>query len=280
MKTENLSIKEAEELSYYDFMSYLGASFFQIGGPKSTLRLARQCHIDRDSEVLEVGCGTGYNACLIAKEFGCSVVGVDIAELSVEKAVERAEKENLSNAVTFRVGNAYELPFEDGSFDVVITEFVSQFLDMDKALKEFTRVLKPGGYVGINEMYKDSDIPAKQAKEIQKAEDSITEITELPFKLNTPEKWRELFLDAKLVDIEINKSQEFLGLKDLPYIIGESGGLIGISKVMWRMVKFYFLSKISRKRFTVLQKIKSVFLRKKATAKHVGYVLVTGRKLR
>ncbi len=36
-------------------MSYLGASFYQIGGPKSTLKLARQCRIDESGKVLEVG---------------------------------------------------------------------------------------------------------------------------------------------------------------------------------------------------------------------------------
>jgi ubiquinone/menaquinone biosynthesis C-methylase UbiE len=123
-------------------MSYLGASFYQVGGPKSTLKLAEQCHIDKNSEVLEVGCGTGYNAILIAKKFGCTVIGVDIAEVSVQKALERAEEEDITDKVTFRIGDAYELPFEDGSFDVVITEFVSQFLDMTLALKEFTRVLR------------------------------------------------------------------------------------------------------------------------------------------
>ncbi len=278
MTEKGLSLKEVEELSYYDFMSYLGASFFQIGGPKSTERLAEQCHINKGSAVLEVGCGTGYNACLIAKKFGCKVMGVDIAELSIEKAKERAKKEGLADKVDFQVADAYSLPFESGTFSVVITEFVSQFLDMKRALKEFIRVLKRGGYVGINEMYKDSKIPAEPAGEIQSTENITEELTELPFKLHTPEEWKSLFEEARLIDIEINRSHETLGLRDMPYIIHESGGLVKLVKIMGRIVKYAILSKKIRDRFRGLQKVKSVFLRKRSTRKYVGYILGSGKK--
>ncbi|MHA2219546.1 MAG: methyltransferase domain-containing protein [Candidatus Hodarchaeales archaeon] len=278
MKEKSLSLKEVEELSYYDFMSYLGASFFQIGGPSSTLRLAKQCHIGNDSRVLEVGCGTGYNAALITKKFGCIVVGVDIAQLSIKKARERAKHEGLTDRLDFQIGNAYNLSFDDESFDVVITEFVSQFLDMKKALNEFMRVLKPGGHVGINEMYKESDIPNQPAMQIHEAEELIAKLTELPFKLNTPEHWRNLFEEAGLVEVELNKSREFLGLRDSHHIIREMGGFREILKVMWRMLKYWILSKKSRSRFRGLQKVKSVFLRKKSTSPHVGYILGSGKK--
>jgi ubiquinone/menaquinone biosynthesis C-methylase UbiE len=278
MVKKTLSIKEVEELSYYDFMSYLGASFFQIGGPSSTLRLAEQCHILVDSRVLEVGCGTGYNAVLIAKKFGCTVVGVDIAELSIEKARERAIKEGLTDRIKFQVGDAYDLSFDDKSFDVVITEFVSQFLNTKKVFKEFMRVLKLGGYVGINEMYKDRGIPNQPAKQIQEAEELIASLTNLPFQLNTPEYWRNLFEESGLVKVEINKSREFLGLRDSPQIIREMGGYRELLKVMWRMLKYWVRSKKSRSRFMGLQKVKSVFLRKKSTSRHVGYILGSGMK--
>jgi ubiquinone/menaquinone biosynthesis C-methylase UbiE len=278
MTEKSLSLQEVEELSYYDFMSYLGASFFQIGGPKSTLQLTRQCKVDKNSMVLDVGCGTGYNAVLIAKGFGCTVIGVDIAEVSIQKALKRAHDEGITDKVTFRIGDAYELPFEDGSFDVILTEFVSQFLDMKRALNEFKRVLRSGGRVGINEMYKDSQIPITQGKEIQEAEDTIAELTELPFKLHSPEHWEQLFEEAGLVDIEINKSQEVLGLKDTPFIIREMGGPWRLFNLLWKMTKYTLLSKKLRKRFMGLQKVKAVFLRKKLTKKHVGYILGSGKK--
>jgi ubiquinone/menaquinone biosynthesis C-methylase UbiE len=275
---KRLSRAQVEALGYYDFMSYIGASFYQVGGPRSTIRLAVQCGITSDTRVLEVGCGTGYNAVLISKEFGCKVVGVDIAEVSVIKARERAVKEGLSDQVEFQIGDAYSLPFEPGSFDVVITEFVSQFLDMQRSLVEFARVLRPGGIAGINEMCKDSEIPEKPAAEILDAEQVIAEITELPFRLNTPEHWTTLFSDAGLTDIEMNKSQDYLGLRDSPHIIREMGGPIAVFKVLFRTSKYWVLSRVARRRFSALQKIKSVFLRKRSTSKYVGYIIGTGRK--
>ncbi len=152
MTENNLSMEKIEKLSYYDFMSYLDVPFFHIGGLKSTMELAELCQIGKDSKVLMVGCRTGFTACYLAKKFGCTVMGVDIAEVSINKAKERAEKENLGDKVEFCIGDAYDLQFKSNTFDVVMTEFVSQFLDKDIAFREFVRVLKPGGYVGINEL--------------------------------------------------------------------------------------------------------------------------------
>lgn len=166
MAENRLSIEEIENLSYYDFMGYLGVPFFQIGGLKSTEKLGELCQIDEDKRVLVVGCGTGFNTCYLARKFGCRLMGVDIAEEAIKKAKERAEKEKLEKMVEFRVGDAYALPFEAGAFDAVITQFVSQFLDMEK---EFTRVLKKGGFVGVNEMFKDEEMPPKVAEEILEA---------------------------------------------------------------------------------------------------------------
>jgi ubiquinone/menaquinone biosynthesis C-methylase UbiE len=97
-----LSIKEAEALSYYDFMSYLGVPYFHIGGIKSTEKLAELCKIDQTRKVLIVGCGTGFSACHLARKIRCAVVGIDIAELSVEKAKERAKIQGISERLTTR----------------------------------------------------------------------------------------------------------------------------------------------------------------------------------
>jgi ubiquinone/menaquinone biosynthesis C-methylase UbiE len=84
MFKEDFSLEDVENLSYYDFMSHLGASFFQLGGPKSIERLAELCYIDKNKKVLEVWCGTRFIFCHIAKKFGCSITGIDIAKVSIE----------------------------------------------------------------------------------------------------------------------------------------------------------------------------------------------------
>lgn len=278
MRTKKLSLKEVEGLSYYDFMSYMGASFFQLGGPRSMDGLAELCGVGPNKKVLVVGCGSGFIACRIAKGLGASVTGVDISGISIEKAKERAKKEGLMDMAEFKVGDAYELPFEDGTFDAVITGFVSMFLDMDRALKEFSRVAKPGGFIGINEMYKEGQIPEKEEREISDVEAMLRYLTKLPFRLNTPEEWKAHFERAGLKNIQVQKHQDYMGLKDAPLIIKEMGGQGELLKTLWRMIKYYFSSKKIRERVNGLSRVKKVFLQKKSTARHVGYILGAGEK--
>jgi len=277
-----LSVKEAEALGYYDFMSYLGVPYYHTGGLTSTKKLAELCRIDRTKKVLMVGCGTGFSACYLAKKTGCEVVGIDIAELSIEKAKERARRQGISERAEFRVGDAYALPFEAGTFDAVITEFVSQFLDRDRAFKEFARVLKPGSYVGINEMYKEERIPPKAAEEIAHAEKVFVEITGLPFSLPTPEEWKRELEEEELKEVNVRKFRPSPGLGEVKALIEGMGGSWKFvrysAELILKMGKYALFSRKIRHRFKRLGEGKKILLRKKSTSKYLGYVLATGIK--
>ena len=277
-----LSVKQAEALSYYDFMSYLGVPYYHVGGLTSTKKLAELCRIDSTKKVLMVGCGSGFSACYLAREIGCEVVGIDIAKLSIEEAKERAKRQGVSDKAKFIVGNAHALPFEAGTFDAVITEFVSQFLDREIAFKEFARVLKSGAYVGMNEMYREKEIPAKAAKEIAQAEKTIGEITGLPFSLLLPEKWKEELEKAELKDVNVRMCKPIRYLQETKYMAEAMGGTWSFVEYLIdtvsKILKYYLLSKKIRYRFNKLEKSKKILLRKKSTSKYVGYVLATGKK--
>jgi ubiquinone/menaquinone biosynthesis C-methylase UbiE len=123
-----------------------------LGGQRSTDELIAMCRIDRDTYVLDVGCGVGITPCYIAKAYGCQVVGVDVREAMVQRARERVERVGVGGHAEFRVADARELPFDDDAFDMVVCESVLAFLlDREKAMGEIVRVVKPGGIVGINE---------------------------------------------------------------------------------------------------------------------------------
>jgi SAM-dependent methyltransferase len=71
----------------------------------------------------------------------------------VERSRERAKAEGVQDRVRFTVANARGLPFEDGRFDAVIMESVNIFFDdKQEAMREYLRVTRPGGYVGMTEM--------------------------------------------------------------------------------------------------------------------------------
>ncbi|MBC8445829.1 MAG: class I SAM-dependent methyltransferase [Chloroflexi bacterium] len=140
-----------ENEHFFDFAAEVGLTK-HLGGVGATEELIELCHIGEGKYVLDVGCGAGVTPCFIAKRYGCSVVGVDISEGMIERSRERAKREGLADRVEFRIADAQDLPFEDDLFDAVITESVTAFPeDKQRAVNEYVRVTKPGGYVGLNE---------------------------------------------------------------------------------------------------------------------------------
>jgi ubiquinone/menaquinone biosynthesis C-methylase UbiE len=97
--------------------------------------------------VLDVACGSG-NLAIPAAKAGASVTGVDIAENSIEAAKRRAADAGLE--IKFEVGDAEALPYEDNSFDVVMTMFGAMFAPRpDVVADELVRVCKPGGTIAM-----------------------------------------------------------------------------------------------------------------------------------
>jgi len=108
----------------------------------------RHLPVARNDRVLDVGCGSGSMARLLARSFPqAEVVGVDLREQYLDFAKARASAEEIHN-LTFRCGDVFALPFADASFDVVWTKYLLQWLNEPKsALAELKRVTKPGGFV-------------------------------------------------------------------------------------------------------------------------------------
>lgn len=97
----------------------------------------------RDRDLLEIGVGVGTDFIRFARA-GARVTGVDLTEHSVSLVRRRLELEGLSGEV--RIADAEQLPFEDGSFDVVYSWGVLHHTpEPDRAIAEAVRVLKPGG---------------------------------------------------------------------------------------------------------------------------------------
>jgi ubiquinone/menaquinone biosynthesis C-methylase UbiE len=93
--------------------------------------------------VLEYGCGTGtYSFALAAR--GANVTGIDISDVAIEKASEKARLDGLD--ITYRRMDAEQLEFPDNSFDVVCGVAILHHLDLDKAYAGLARVLRPGGH--------------------------------------------------------------------------------------------------------------------------------------
>ena len=122
-----------------------------LGGIKATERLLEGCRIKSGSYVLDIGCGTGYTACLIAKRYGAQVVAADISVRVLERARERITSQSVGEQVTLVQADIHALDFPAETFDLVIAESVLVFCDKPRATAEVHRVLKRGGVFGDNE---------------------------------------------------------------------------------------------------------------------------------
>ena len=98
-------------------------------------------------QVLDVACGSG-NLSIPAARAGAIVTGIDIAPNLLETARERALAEGLN--IKFDEGDAEQLPYEDASFDVVVTMFGAMFAPQPERISaELLRVCRPGGRIAM-----------------------------------------------------------------------------------------------------------------------------------
>lgn len=123
---------------------------FHIRGRAATIELARATGLDSTRRVLDVGSGVGGTSRCLATEFGCRVTGIDLTDEYCRAAAILSAKIGLAELVDYRQGDATNLPFDDGSFDVVWTEHVAMNIpDKSRLYREMHRVLKPGGTIAI-----------------------------------------------------------------------------------------------------------------------------------
>lgn len=107
-------------------------------------------HSCRNKKVLDYGCGLGNYSVLMAKSGG-EVTGIDISDVSIEVAREVAIREGVDKQTRFLVMNCEALEFDDDSFDIIFNSGTLSYLDLQKALSEIVRVLKPDGiFLGID----------------------------------------------------------------------------------------------------------------------------------
>lgn len=114
---------------------------------KGAAEFVGRLNLTSGMKVLDVACGTG-NLALPAAKAGADVTGIDIAPNLIEQAIANAAAQGLD--AKFEVGDAEALPYEDGSFDVVMTMFGAMFAPRPEVTAaELIRVTKPGGLIAM-----------------------------------------------------------------------------------------------------------------------------------
>ena len=160
-RSEHEQVKQCcARLYESDLTRFLLGDSFHPGGLKLTGQLGRTLSLSPASRVLDVACGKGTSAVFLAKEFGCEVFGVDYGNQNVEAARSLAQTERVEARVQFERSDAETLPFSDESFDAVICECAfCTFPEKPAAGREFLRVLRRGGRVGIGDLTRSEILP-------------------------------------------------------------------------------------------------------------------------
>ena len=240
-------IKRVEDMNYFELLAWLGLGSSHPGGFPATKQNLSVLQVKPEEYVLDAGCGSGLTACHLAKTVGCHIMGIDINPQMIEKACLRARKEGVSHLVEFKLADVCKLPFAHNSFDLVLAESITVFLDKVKVYQEFYRVLKPEGRVADLEMALQRALPAQIRSQLAECFGSDTNPVSYA-------EWLNALKQAGFQDVEIKNPQplksnsniimtelkkDWLLVKDLANKAGSQPGLLSRLKRNADFVKKY-----------------------------------------
>lgn len=182
---------------YMDVLAKMGVGAAHPGGLTLTKGLLDKEAISEHTHILDVGCGTGLTSAYLYEQFQCHITPCDIHPIMIEKANKRFAK--ISEHLQAVFGNSEALPFEDGSFDFILSESVAAFTNINKTITEFYRVLKPGGKVIAIEMGAKGNIGGSEVKRFKKF-----------YKVNTiltAKEWATILIENHFKHVHISEYQ-------------------------------------------------------------------------
>lgn len=146
--------------SFYElnWVRSLAEDLFHPGGEALTLKTVGRMNLEPGASLVDLGCGTGSSAMLLAESAGLKVSAVDLSESNIKRARERSD--SVHPSINFQTADVHSLPFVDHSFDAALAECTfSLFADPSAALQEVRRVLKVGGQLGVTDMAWGAALP-------------------------------------------------------------------------------------------------------------------------
>jgi len=249
---------DVASLDPYAFLAVLGKRVIHPGGRRSTEELFQLARLEPGQKALDVGCGVGTTAIQMARRFGATVTAIDISPLMLERARRNVQSVGLGREVQVEQGDILALRFADSTFDRVIAEAVTMFVDRQRAAKELVRVCRPGGMVLATEFFWRKP-PTEEAREI-----FLGQVCP-GMQLDKLDGWVRIYEGAGLSAVEV-RSGPFEMMTPRGFMQDE--GFLNATACMLRGLS----------RVTYLRKMAWLMPRMRRAVPYLGYILLGGQK--
>lgn len=123
-----------------------------VGGEAETDIMARKAGLNNETKVLDICSALGGPARHLARKYGSRLTGLDATQKMLDESIKRTIDEGLDHLVDYRLGNALDIPFRTGTFDIVWGQDAWCYItDKQRLIEEAHRVLKPGGIIAFTD---------------------------------------------------------------------------------------------------------------------------------
>ncbi len=122
------------------------------GSVASTARALQRIPLESPTAVLDIGCGVGAQTLELARRLSGRIVAVDNYAPFLESLSQKAVAANISDRIETVTGSMFELPFEDEQFDLIWSEGAIYIMGFENGLRQWRRLLKPGGYMAVSDI--------------------------------------------------------------------------------------------------------------------------------
>lgn len=120
-------------------------------------QLAKRLQLRKTDLILDAGCGRGTTSCYLARKYGSKLIGIDIVPFELEIAKQKAKRLDLKDRVQFFLKDYSQTKFPNNYFDKIFTlETLVHSPNLNRTLREFHRILKPGGKLVLFEYSRSS----------------------------------------------------------------------------------------------------------------------------
>ena len=190
-------------------------------------KIAENLSLTNNDLALDAGSGRGVVSVYLAKKYGCSIEGIEVVPFEVDMAKQLAKDNGVAELANYSQMDYSNMDFKNENFDCIYTmETLSHSIDILKTLKEFYRVLKPGGRVALFEytLAEDSDFSKSELKILKRinkgsAMDGLKDFRHDKFQTIIEKAG---FLNVKVENISQNTEPSLARLKkylNLPYYL-------------------------------------------------------------